>query len=122
MTSGISLSCTCHQKGFSGIAFVPKDHQTKALLHKIPEPFPVIHRCRGDLKCRDIAFQRDQGMDLEAEISLFFGRTFPIICPVYTERTAITRTPKLADRERKAVNHKMTAGRCGNVLVWMDAG
>lgn len=48
-------------------------------------------------------------MNLEAEISLFFGRTPSVIRTISTERLAVACLPKLADRERKAVNDKITA-------------
>ena len=50
-------------------------------------------------------------MDLEAEIGLFLGRTPSVICSVLTERTAVAGTSKFTDRKRKAVKHKITAGR-----------
>ena len=114
--SAFNCSLSCENTVSTLRRFVPEDHQTKVILRQIPESFPVIHGCRGDLKCRNITFQRDQGMHLEAEISLFFGRAPSIICPVRTKGTAITRTSKLADRKGKAVNYKITAGWYGKGL------
>ena len=86
------------------------------VLRKNLESFLVVYPCWSDLKCRDIALQRDQGMNLEAKISLFFGRILPVVCPICTESMAITHTPKLADRKGKAVNYKITAGCYGKEL------
>ena len=79
----------------------------------IPKPFTVIYGCRGDIKSRDIALQSNHGMDLEAEISLFFGRAFSIICTIRTEGTAIPVTPEFTDWKGEAVNYKVTAGWYG---------
>ena len=88
------------KKGFPSISFISKDYQTKAVLCKLPEPLPVIHWGRGALKSCGIALQGNQGMDLEAKIGLFFGRTPAIICTICTERTAIPGPPKLTDCNR----------------------
>jgi len=66
---------------------------------------------RRNLKCCDISFQCDQGMNLKSKVGFFFGGTFSIICPIFTERTAIACASKLTDRKRKTVNHKIAAVR-----------
>jgi len=48
-------------------------------------------------------------MNLKAEISLFFGRALPIICPFLTERMAVTSASELANGEGEAVNDIITA-------------
>ncbi len=50
-------------------------------------------------------------MDLKSKISFFFGGTFSIICPIFTERTAIACASKLTNRKWKTVNHKIAAVR-----------
>ena len=101
------------KKCLPSIAFVSKYHQSQTVFGKISQTFPVIHRCRRNLKYRDISFQCDQGMDLESKVGLFFGGTFSIICPILTERAAIACASKLTDRKREAVNYKITAIRNG---------
>ncbi len=91
------------------IAFVPKDDQAKAVLSKVTKPFPVIHGRWSDLKRCDISFQRDQGMNLKAEISLFFRRAFPIIGSICTGGAAVTRPSKLTDRKWETINDKIAA-------------
>ena len=48
-------------------------------------------------------------MNLEAKISLFFGKTSAIICAIRTEGAAVPYAPKLTDQEEKVVNYKITA-------------
>ena len=91
------------------IAFVPKDNQAKAVLRQVTKPFPIIHGRRSNLKRCDISFQRDQSMDLKAEIRLFFRRAFSIIGPIRPKGTAVTRPSELTDWKRKAVDYKIAA-------------
>ena len=93
-------------KKIPGIAFVPQDDQAELVFHQVTEPFPVIHGCRCNLKRRNVSFQCDQGMNLEAKIGLFFRWALSIIGPIRTEGVAITRPSKLTDRKRKAVDYK----------------
>lgn len=81
------------------------------VFHRNPANFPVISGNRCNLKCCDISLQNNHGMDLEAIISFFLGRTFPIICTIRTERTAEASTPKLTNRKGKAVYHITSACR-----------
>jgi hypothetical protein len=52
-------------------------------------------------------------MNLESKVGFFFGGAFSIICPIFTERTAIACAIKLTDRKRKAVNRKIATVRNG---------
>lgn len=68
--------------------------------------------CLGDFKGRDIALQSNQGMDLEAEISFFFGRAPPIICTIHTERTTIWEETITGRVYRKKLHATMPKALC----------
>lgn len=93
VTSDISLPAHVIPKDLSSISFISKDYPAKVVFCKFPESFPVIHRDRVDLKCCDIPFQGNQSMNLETEISLFWGGASSVISPVLTERAAAAVTP-----------------------------
>ncbi len=111
MTSGISLACACHPKGLPRYILCLQGLPGQIGFLQDPGDLPGHPLRSGDLKCYDIAFQGDHGMDLEAEIGLFLGRAPSVICPVLTERTAVVGTSEFTDGKRKAVNHKITADR-----------
>lgn len=56
-------------------------------------------------------------MNLEAEISFFFGRTSPIICTIRTEGTAVAHTLELADQKGgEAIHYEITVDWHGKRL------
>lgn len=109
MTSGISLSASCRQKGLPRHILCLQGLSCRG--GSAPD-----RGGRANFKYCNTAFQGNQGMDFEPKISLFFGWAPSIICTVCTEGTAVPRPSKLTDRKGESVSHKITAGRHGERL------